>query len=80
MTREMAIMGIPTISVYQGELLEVDKFLIGEMLMVHKPEISFKDVEDIIGSHSEQHVNMKLIDKGKQAYELFKSQLLKYSK
>ena len=80
MTREMAIMGIPTISVYQGELLEVDKFLISEMLMVHKPEISLKDVEDIMGSHSKQHLNMKLIDKGKQAYELFKSQLLKYNK
>ena len=80
MTREMAMMGIPTISVYQGELLEVDKFLISEMLMVHKPEINLDDVEDIIGSNSKQHINMKLIDKGKQAYDLFKSQLLKYSK
>ncbi|MEP6597430.1 MAG: DUF354 domain-containing protein [Ginsengibacter sp.] len=80
MTREMSMMGIPTISVYQGELLEVDKFLISEMLMVHKPEINIKDAEDIIGYNSKEHINMKLINKGKQAYELFKSQLLKYSK
>lgn len=80
MTREMAMMGIPTISVYQGELLEVDKFLITERMMLYKPDIKFKDVEEMISYNSTQHVNMKLVEKGKKAYELFKSELLKYTK
>lgn len=77
MTREMAMMGIPTISVYQGELLEVDKFLIAERLMVYKPDIKIKDVEDMVTCNSEPHINKKLVEKGKEAYELFKSQIFK---
>jgi predicted glycosyltransferase len=80
MTREMAIMGIPTISVYQGELLDVDNFLIKERLMTHEPELNLKDMEDRLGGDIDQQVNVKLIKKGKEAYELFKSELLKYNK
>ena len=39
MTRELAILGIPTISVYQDDLLEVDKFLLEENLMMHEPNL-----------------------------------------
>jgi hypothetical protein len=37
-------------------------------------------MEDTLGGDIEQQVNVKLIKKGKEAYELFKSQLLKYNK
>jgi len=80
MTREMAMMGIPTISVYQGELLEVDQFLIKEKLMTHKPDIRLEDMEGTISIESNQQADVKLIKKGKEAYELFKSELLKYNK
>ena len=35
MTREMAVIGMPTISIYQDDLLDVDKYLIGQGLMLH---------------------------------------------
>jgi predicted glycosyltransferase len=80
MTREMAIIGIPTISVYQGELLEVDKFLITEKLMVYEPKLKLANVEDLMVCDGDEKVNMKLIEKGKVAYKLFKTELLKYNK
>ena len=50
MTRELAILGIPTISVYQDELLAVDKYLISQGILIHEPEITAKVVEDYINS------------------------------
>lgn len=39
MTREFALMGIPTISLYQGELLEVDKYLIDYGVLKSESEL-----------------------------------------
>ena len=78
MTREMAILGVPTISVYQGDLLAVDKFLIGEKMMVHTPDPNVQMVEDAVRQASA--MDSRLIDKGKQAYALFKHELLNYSR
>ena len=36
MTREMAVLGIPTISVYQDELLDVDRFLLQHVEAIHR--------------------------------------------
>lgn len=80
MTREMALIGIPTISVYQGELLDVDKFLLTEKLMIHNMELKYKDVEKILASINFRSPNINLITKGKQAYQLFKEEILKYNK
>jgi predicted glycosyltransferase len=80
MTREMALLGIPTISVYQDKLLDVDKYLIAEELMIHKPELTFADIEKIIACKGSQSLNMKLVNKGKEAYQFFKQEILKYSK
>ena len=80
MTREMAIMNIPVISVYQGELLDVDRFLLSTGLLVHHPHITGEIVDDLIRSNSSMPVDADLIDKGKKAYELFKFELLKYKK
>jgi hypothetical protein len=37
MTREFALMGIPTVSIYQGSLLEVDNYLIECGLLISEP-------------------------------------------
>ncbi len=46
MTREMALAGIPTISVYRGKTLDVDKFLIKEGLLKYEEFID-KNIVDI---------------------------------
>lgn len=73
MTREMAVIGIPTISVYQDELLEVDQYLIKQGLMKHLPEISTEKVLTYISQHDSKPPNKDLLLKGKESYHLIKS-------
>jgi uncharacterized protein len=79
MTREMAMMGIPTISVYDGDLLDVDKFLISENLLTHQPDIKVSFVEDFMIKIKHSQINNSLLNKGQAAYQLFKDSLLAYS-
>jgi predicted glycosyltransferase len=80
MTRELAILGVPTISVYQDELLEVDQFLLAKNLMLHEPSLTAKKVEDYINSLQNKPPALELMDKGKAAYKLFKQEILKFEK
>jgi predicted glycosyltransferase len=71
MTREMAMVGVPTISVYQDELLEVDKILIDAGQMLHKQDLNIEDVNKyLISFNAEPHFN-ELMVKGKKAYTMF---------
>ncbi|MFN5375562.1 MAG: DUF354 domain-containing protein [Chitinophagaceae bacterium] len=71
MTREMAMVGVPTISVYQDDLLEVDKLLIDSGQMLHKQTLQVKDIDAYIETfNTEPHLN-ELMVKGKKAYTMF---------
>lgn len=80
MTRELAILGIPTISVYQEALLEVDRYLIAQKLMVHKPQLTANDVDQYIKNMKNKPPVLELMNKGRQAYNLFKDEILKFEK
>jgi predicted glycosyltransferase len=80
MTRELAILGIPTISVYQDKLLDVDEFLLQKSLMLHEPMLTAEKVTQHIASLENKPPALELMDKGKQAYQLFKQEILKYKK
>lgn len=71
MTREMALVGIPTLSVYQDKLLSVDNSLINEKLLVYNPRFTFKDIHDLMLGN--QHQTNMYMNYGKKAYELFLS-------
>lgn len=70
MTRELAMIGIPTISVYQGDLLEVDKLLIENDLMLHASSISSREVISLLHQLPIANHENKLMAKGKLAYEM----------
>jgi len=78
MTRELAILGIPTISVYQDSLLDVDSFLISKKLMFYEPEINADKILGYIDGLNNKQPDTELLIKGKQAYDFFKSEILKY--
>lgn len=78
MTRELAILGIPTISVYQDKLLEVDKVLISKGLMVHDNNLSAAKLNSYINDLSLKEMPSELVNKGKTAYQLFKKNILTY--
>lgn len=80
MTRELAILGIPTISVYQDELLEVDKFLLEQGLMQHEPDLVPELLHKYMNQLENRDPDLTLMDKGRKAYALFKTEILKYKK
>jgi uncharacterized protein len=76
MTREMAVIGIPTISVYQDELLDVDKYLIKEGMMAFEQNLTCDYVVNFLNSNEQKPPNDKLLKKGEETYNLIKSLIL----
>lgn len=72
MTREMAVMGIPVISIYQAELLAVDKYLIEKGLMTINPDVSYNEVKSIMNSMSSPKNEWSVLKEGQQSYQLIK--------
>ena len=76
MTRELAVLGIPTISVYQDKLLEVDEYLINNGCLLHEPDLHVEFVETFLSRRKKEQPNKKILVKGRQAYEMIKKTLL----
>lgn len=72
MTRELALLGVPTLSVYQDKLLSVDKYLINLGLMKYNPMPQVVDIENMI---NDQNLNTVLFEKGNEAFKLIDKKL-----
>ena len=73
MTREMAVIGIPTISVYQDELLDVDEYLLKQGLLKHIPQLTAEKALEYIDQEGQKRPNQNLLLKGKESFYLIKS-------
>ena len=76
MTREMAVIGVPTISVYQDSLLAVDRFLIDHNIMKHDPTLTAPKVEQMLSSIQTRKSDAAILKKGEDAYLLLKKLLI----
>jgi predicted glycosyltransferase len=76
MTREMAVLGIPTISVYQDELLDVDQYLIEKGMMLHKPDLTGEFAFDYMQKCEQKGPNDDLLLRGKETYYLIVNLLI----
>jgi predicted glycosyltransferase len=76
MTREMAVMGIPTISVYQDELLEVDEYLIKKGMMIHKPDLTGEFAYEYLQQCENQGPNLDLLRRGEDSYNMIRNMLI----
>ncbi len=76
MTREMAVLGIPTISVYQDELLDVDRYLLQVGAFAHRPALTAAEALQYLGQATRRPPNRTLLVKGQEAYALVKSRIL----
>ena len=76
MTREAAVLGIPTISIYQDKLLDVDNYLIKNHAMIHEKDLTAERVIRFVQDVQRRPSNQDLLQKGEQAYELIKQVLL----
>jgi len=75
MTREMAVMAIPVISIYQAELLAVDRYLIDKGYMIINKNISYEEIQDFIGSPSASTRKTAVLREGEESFNLIKNQI-----
>lgn len=77
MTREMAIIGVPSISVYQDDLLGVDKYLVSLGILKHEPQLTIEKLQKIlIEDGIIASADAVLMKKGRDAYEMIKDAIL----
>ncbi len=76
MTREIAILGISTISIYQDKLLEVDKYLIRNKYMIHDKNLNVEKLNKYINSNNNVTNSNLLMNKGKKAHDLLIKNIL----
>ena len=79
MTREAAVLGIPTICVYQDRLLDVDSFLIEKGLMAYEKRPNVDFIINYFEKNRKKPPDMELLQKGHRAYQLIKKTLLEYN-
>lgn len=80
MTREMAVLGIPTVSVYQGDLLEVDRYLIAQDALIYRPDIRADEIMTIFNQGTVRPAQTTLLAKGKEAYDMILAQIQNYER
>lgn len=76
MTRELAFVGIPTISVYQSKLLSVDKYLLDRGWLIHDPDLSKNRIVHLIDAIPKKN-REDFIENGKNAYRLLLQEVLR---
>ena len=76
MTREFALLGIPTISVYQDKLLAVDHLLLQNQLLRHYPIINQEIVLDVLEATKLRKSGNVLLNLGKQAYSILRAEIV----
>lgn len=76
MTREAAVLGIPTVSVYQDELLDVDRYLIGQGRMIHELNLTAVRVDGLVKDLRNRPPSSSLLEKGRAAHDLILKTLL----
>lgn len=76
MTREMAVLGIPTISVYQDELLDVDRYLLAEKAFLHRRDLTAAEALRYLEQSARRPPNRDLLEKGRRAYDMIKAAVL----
>lgn len=74
MTRELAYLGVPTLSIYQSDLLAVDQHLVKVGAMVHNKKPNISDVDKLINKKIIKNKNL-LQNKGKLAFKLINKKL-----
>ncbi len=76
MTREAAVLGVPTISIYQDSLLDVDNFLIKKGCMVHNKDLNAEFVINFMDKMEQRMPDKNLLRKGKEGYNLIMKTLI----
>lgn len=77
MTRELAVLGIPVISIYQAEMLCVDKYLVEKGQMKINPDITYEEIKINLITDNNLIKDKSILEEGKQSYNIVKELILK---
>lgn len=77
MTRELAVLGIPVISIYQAELLAVDRYLEEKGCMIIKPSITFLEIEELLLKVRPAVLVSSILNDGENSFELLYNEIIK---
>jgi predicted glycosyltransferase len=76
MTRELAVMEMPVISIYKAKMLSVDKYLINKGLMKANPYITYEDIIAFLCSKSRPEKELAILNEGKESFLLIKNLIM----
>lgn len=77
MTRELAVLGIPVLSIYQSKLLSVDKYLTEKGLINYNPTIRYEEIEMLIHSCNS---GKAFVEEGGESYKILLNEILNLKK
>jgi uncharacterized protein len=80
MTREIAVMGIPVVSIYQDRLLQADHYLIDYGLLQIAPQLTMENVEILLSKRIERNNDLSVLAEGKQSFIMLKEILFNLKK
>ncbi len=70
MTRELAVLGVHVISIYQADSLEVDRYLIDKGLMTINARLTFEETVKFIASNAKNTKNNVALNEGLESFNL----------
>jgi len=76
MTRELAVLNVPVISIYQSDLLCVDKYLLDKGCMKVNPELSYQDVTSELSSEIGKISDLAVLKEGIKSFELIYQKII----
>lgn len=76
MTRELAVIGIPVISIYQAKMLCVDKYLIDKGCLQLKPDITYDEIKSILQASSKTNQDYSVYYEGEVSFQLLKRSII----
>ena len=79
MTRELAILSIPVISIYQEQILCVDQYIVDKGKMKIDPKISYSEIKTILENKIKINQNLSLLNEGNDSYQLLMGAIIKLS-
>lgn len=76
MTRELAVLGIPAISIYQDKILKVDQYLVDRKCLIINPTISFEEIESTLNEETSEKNNLSVLEEGKESFNIIKTLII----
>lgn len=76
MTRELAVLGIPVVSVYQAESLCVDNYLVEKGLLQVNPQITYEEIKLLLQTKNANARDRSVLSDGEKSYALIRDSII----